>query len=106
MDVLLQFVKAPIVIGTVILLQIIKYLLDKKNIRFKDQDDWLWVTLGMGIPMAALAQGLDGWASFNVSGFIINIILYAAIASLAYKVYKVGGKKIGNILSGDDKGTY
>lgn len=97
---LTDFVKVPIVIGIIVVLQIVKHLLDKRRIRFKNQDNWLWIILLLGIPMAVIGQGIDGWGAFNAYQFIINCFLYAAAASILYKTYKVGGKNITGILKG------
>lgn len=96
---LLDLVKLPVIIGMIFVIQVVKKLLTKKGLGFKDEDDWLWVTLAMGVPMAIIGTGLDGFDKFNFYQFIVDIFSYAAGAVLLYKTYLVGGKKVSDIIT-------
>jgi len=101
---IMQLVKSgSLVIGVVVSLQIIKELLSRKSIRFKNEDNWLWITFALGVPMALVSQGIEGWSGFNIWKLIQDSFLYAASSVIIYKTYKVGGKSIKEIF--DSKKT-
>lgn len=83
-----EFVSIPIVLIFVICLQIVKNILASKKIGFKNQDSWLFITLGMGFPLALLAQGVIGFQDWNICSFIVQGFGYAGACTITYKILK------------------
>lgn len=96
---ILSLIKMPIVLGMVIVIQVVKKILTNKGLGFKNEDNWLFVTLAAGIPAALISTGIDGFDKFNLFVLLKDVFVYAAGAVLLYKTALVSGQKITDILN-------
>jgi hypothetical protein len=101
-----EFVSLPICLIFVIVLQLIKNQLHKRKIRFRDEGNWLWITLIMGIPLALLANGINNFEGFNISRFIIESVGYAGGSTVLFKIIKrINIKKLKQIFINNGEGN-
>jgi hypothetical protein len=95
-DVIKEFVSLPICLIFVSCLQILKKILEMKNIKPKNNIIWFYITLAMGFPLALLSIAMTGFSGFNWAKFIIQgfgyaggcTIIYATIRQLDIKAIK------------------
>lgn len=83
-----DFISLPICLLFVVCLQLIKNQLRTNNIKFKKEDNWLWITLAMGFPLALLGQGINNFENWNIARFIIEGVGYAGGSTILFKVIK------------------
>ncbi len=83
-----EFVSLPICIIFVVILQLIKKQLEKKKIKFKDENSWFWVTLCMGFPLAFLFEGMNGLKDWNWFRYVIESFAFAGGCTVIYKLAK------------------
>ena len=97
-----DFVSFPICLIFVICLQIIKNQLRKNKIKFKNESNWLWITLIMGFPLALLSEGINNFENWNIARFIIEGIGHAGGSTILFKVIKsINIKKLKQLFSGE-----
>jgi len=98
-EVLKEYGKFVIPVSCTILLQIVKALLNNRGVTFKNPDNWLWILLLLGLPMAWIDYSTREYVDFTAGGFILLSVVYAALSALVYKIGKVGGKSVKDIFS-------
>ena len=87
-DLIKDFVSFPICLIFVICLQIIKKQLYKRKIKFKNESNWLWITLAMGFPLALLSEGMNNFVNWNIARFIIESVGHAGGCTILFKIIK------------------
>lgn len=103
-DMIKDFVSFPICLIFVICLQIIKKQLYKRKIKFKDEGNWLWITLAMGFPLALLSQGVNNFSDWNIARFIIEGIGHAGGSTILFKIIKsINIKQLKKVFSNEEE---
>lgn len=103
-DIIKEFVSLPICLIFVVFLQVLKKLLEAKNIKPKSTSFWFYITLAMGFPLALLSNAVHNFEGWNIARYIIEGFGYAGGCTIIYAaIRQLNIESIKNLFSKNEE---